>query len=148
MNNLAYLVPEGTYKFEVIGPICGKQRHRSTRKGHMYTPEATVNYESYLGFTYQSLKDKVWFDNTKQIGISIDIFMKIPKGVSKKKKLEMIKGKIRPIKKPDLDNIVKIVMDGLTGHAYPDDKQIVEFGRMGKFYTEFEEKLIIKLWEA
>ena len=32
----------------------------------------------------------------------------------------------KPVKKPDVDNILKIVMDGLNGIAYPDDKQITD----------------------
>jgi len=146
-RKFALTLPD-TITFEVIGKVCGKQRHRSTRRGKMYTPEQTVNYESYLGFTYQSLKDKKWFDKDAQIGIAIDSYLSIPKRVSKKRKALMLSGKIRPTKKPDMDNIVKIVMDGLTGHAYPDDKQIVEFGRMGKFYTEREEKIIVSIWKV
>lgn len=33
---------------------------------------------------------------------------------------------IRPTKKPDLDNVIKIILDGLNGLAYGDDKQVVE----------------------
>ena len=29
-------------------------------------------------------------------------------------------------KKPDADNVLKIVMDGLNGVAYEDDKQVVD----------------------
>lgn len=40
----------------------------------------------------------------------------------------------RPDKKPDIDNILKIVLDGLNGVAYADDKQVIEV-RCRKFYS-------------
>lgn len=38
----------------------------------------------------------------------------------------MLQGKILPTKKPDCDNIAKIICDALNGVAYKDDKQIVQ----------------------
>jgi len=38
----------------------------------------------------------------------------------------MMAGAIRPIKRPDLDNFMKQVMDALNGIVYHDDSQIVE----------------------
>ena len=48
-----------------------------------------------------------------------------PKSVSKKKQKQMLEGEILPLKKPDMDNIVKVVADALNGVAYHDDTQIV-----------------------
>ena len=48
-----------------------------------------------------------------------------PKSISKKKRAEMLEGKIWPAKKPDSDNIAKVVLDALTGIAYHDDTQII-----------------------
>ena len=33
---------------------------------------------------------------------------------------------ISPIKKPDMDNIAKIILDSLNGLAYLDDKQVTK----------------------
>ena len=38
----------------------------------------------------------------------------------------MIKGNLNPIKKPDCDNVLKIIADSLNQIAYKDDAQIVE----------------------
>lgn len=38
----------------------------------------------------------------------------------------MLAGEIRPTKKPDMDNVVKIIADSLNNLAYYDDTQIVE----------------------
>ena len=38
----------------------------------------------------------------------------------------MLEGLMNPIKRPDADNIAKIVLDALNGIAYKDDSQIVD----------------------
>lgn len=40
------------------------------------------------------------------------------------RKLDMLEGRELPLKKPDMDNIVKVVADALNGVAYHDDTQI------------------------
>lgn len=47
----------------------------------------------------------------------------------------MIKGEIRPTKKPDLDNVAKIICDGLNKIAYEDDSQIIDL-TVTKYYAE------------
>lgn len=37
----------------------------------------------------------------------------------------MLLNKLKPIKKPDIDNILKILLDALNGIAFEDDIQIV-----------------------
>lgn len=59
------------------------------------------------------------------MSLTITAYYKIPKSASKKKAYEMSSGKIVPTKKPDIDNIIKIVADALNGIAYYDDKQII-----------------------
>ena len=47
----------------------------------------------------------------------------------------MINGDILPTKKPDADNILKIIADALNGIAYADDKQVVT-AEVQKLYAE------------
>ena len=48
----------------------------------------------------------------------------------------MMKEKVlRPIKKPDMDNVVKVIADSLNGVAYRDDTQIVD-QMCRKFYSD------------
>ena len=52
-------------------------------------------------------------------------------------------GKILPRRKPDIDNVLKVVLDSLNGIAYKDDAQVVAVhGR--KIYGN-EPKLIIEI---
>lgn len=57
--------------------------------------------------------------------------------MSKKKRLDMLEGRILPLKKPDTDNIVKVVSDALNGVAYHDDTQIASIWAE-KIYSEVE----------
>ena len=47
----------------------------------------------------------------------------------------MLSGKIRPTKRPDIDNVAKVIYDSLNKVAYHDDAAIVE-SRVGKFYSD------------
>ena len=59
----------------------------------------------------------------------VTAFFEPPKSISKKKRAEMLEGKIWPAKKPDSDNIAKVVLDALNGIAYHDDTQIIKLLR-------------------
>jgi|LSQX01.2.fsa_nt_gb Holliday junction resolvase RusA-like endonuclease len=50
-------------------------------------------------------------------------------------------GKIRPTRKPDVDNIAKSINDGLTGVLWHDDKQVVDC-RTIKKYAPVEQSII------
>ena len=59
----------------------------------------------------------------------------IPKSASKKKRRLMLEHKLRPTKKPDWDNIGKIICDSLNKIAYHDDSAVVD-AQVRKFYSE------------
>lgn len=58
----------------------------------------------------------------------------------------MLDGEIRPTKKPDNDNIVKVVEDALNDVAYKDDKNIVDCV-VQKYYSE-QPQIIVEMWNA
>jgi Holliday junction resolvase RusA-like endonuclease len=121
----------------------GKQRARVTKWG-TYTPEKTVNYETYVKELYA-----VSYPNTKLQGaLAIEILahISIPKSASKKKQKEMLDGTIRPIKKPDASNILKIIEDALNKVAYDDDSQIVDVA-ITKEYS-MNPRIYLELWEV
>jgi len=75
------------------------------------------------------------FPDDAMLDVKIDAYYEVPKSASKKKRQEMLSNIIRPTKKPDFDNIGKIICDSLNLIAYHDDSAIVE-ARVGKFYIE------------
>ena len=56
----------------------------------------------------------------------------------------MIAGQRTPTKKPDADNIAKVVCDALNGVAYKDDTQIVSL-HIKKSYTADEPRVEVMI---
>lgn len=127
--------------FTILGKPVPKQRPRFS-KGHAYTPKKTVDYERYVQDCFRS---SMGFKMAGMIEITIDVYMKIPKS-AKKEREEMLIGRIRPTKRPDIDNVYKGVTDALNGLAYDDDSQIVD-GHIRKYYAE-EDYVIVNIKEV
>ncbi len=123
--------------FSVMGEPQGKGRPRfaRTRTGVItHTPEQTVIYENLVKLEYQRQCEGERFGDDEMLAMSIYAFYGMPKSASKKKKAQMLEGTIRPTKKPDLDNVLKVIADSLNGIAYKDDSQIVDTV-VRKFYS-------------
>lgn len=141
--------PNGYVRFSVLGEPRGKGRPQFTTRGgyaKAITPEATVSYENLIMIEYRRQCGTKKFRDDDMIGIRIVAYYGIPKSISKKKRLEMLDGIIRPTKKPDNDNIVKVVEDALNNVAYKDDKNIVDCV-VQKYYSE-QPQVIIEMWDA
>lgn len=112
--------------FVVYGVPQGKARPRvSVRNGyaHAYTPQKTKDYEHEIVLAYKQVAGGI--EPTRNpVVLGVDIFYPMPKSWSKKTKLEVMSHGLPPMTKPDMDNVIKCVMDGLNGIAYEDDSQI------------------------
>lgn len=124
----------------VTGKIRGKARPRICR-GHAFTPKDTVQYEKLVRNCYKQQDGRYLEGPIKALIIA---YYKIPKSYSKKRVQAIRDGLEKPTKKPDADNIGKIILDSLNGIAYKDDSQIVEI-RVIKRYTENDERVEFKL---
>lgn len=127
------------YALTIPGEPTGKARARVTKSGITYTPEKTVNYETLVRelffYTHGSpmLPGAVKATITAFFGLNKSDYTKM--GVISKSGAKKISGEIRPTKKPDLDNIIKIILDSLNGIAYIDDSQVVNL-TVEKRYAE------------
>lgn len=122
-------------KIIVGGEPAGKGRPRFSGNGHTYTPKTTVMYENNVRLAYLQEYGKEKFPEGSQLRMDVLAFYRVPKSDSKKKRAAKLANDIRPTKKPDADNIIKIIADGLNQVAYYDDKQIVECS-VEKYYSE------------
>ena len=133
------------FEFEVIGDIKGKARPRvNTYTCKAYTPENTKDYEMLIK-QYFKLKYPRFVPLENRVAVNIVAQFKIPKTVTKKDKGLIEEGLLSPTKKPDIDNIVKIVLDALNKMAFKDDNQITKL-EVEKIYGQ-EEKIIVKIEE-
>lgn len=130
--------------FIVDGKPQGKQRPRFSRISKtVYTPTKTAKYEKQIALAFKAGGGRC-IPEGQCVSVSVTAFFPVPKSYSKGKRKACIDGDIRPDKKPDIDNIIKAVLDGLNGVAYEDDKQVVEaIGR--KYYTESDGYLWISV---
>lgn len=112
-------------KFIVVGEPVAKGRPRFTRRGIAYTPKKTSEYEELVRLSYFASGARRYDDKTP-LKMELKAYFPIPKHTSKIQVERMEKGFILPIKKPDCDNLMKIIADSLNNIAYGDDKQITE----------------------
>lgn len=129
----------------VEGKIKGKARPRfNTKTGRAFTPGDTITYENWIKCCYQE-QDGKFIDGP--VKARIEVYYKIPKSYTKKRVQAIRDGLEKPLKKPDIDNCIKVILDSLNGIAYKDDSQIVEVIAVKK-WTEEQERVEFELEEV
>lgn len=114
----------------IYGKPQPKERPR-VYKGHGITPIRTRNYEAKVAAEWRANYPKPLEGDLR---VWITFYMPTPISWSKTKKERAERGIIRPSVRPDIDNLVKIILDGLNGVAFADDKQVVEL-TAAKYYS-------------
>ena len=133
------------YEFEVPGKVIGKGRPRlNSYTGVVYTPTKTKDYESLVE-QYFLLKYPRFKALEGRIKVSIIAYFSIPKTTKKADINEMLENNISPTKKPDIDNIVKSILDSMNKFAFKDDNQITKL-EVEKKYS-IEDKVYVKIEE-
>lgn len=133
------------YEIEIDEAITGKSRPRmNTCTGRAYTPTKTKNYE-YLVRQLFVYKYPQFQPIEKRVKILIIVYFELPKQRSKLQEAEMLSNQISPTKKPDIDNIIKIILDAMNKFAFKDDTQVTKlevekkYARSPKVYVKIEE---------
>lgn len=123
--------------FVVPGEPVGKGRPRIGKLGNharMFTPAKTANYEGLIAHAgQQAMAGRQLLDGP--VMVEMHIGLSIPQSMSKKRKALAIAGQIFPTKKPDMDNVIKAIYDGLNGVVWRDDVQVVD-AHVRKRYVE------------
>lgn len=106
-------------------PIVGKQRPRfNSENRRAFTPNETRQAEHLVRNYYKLMKGA--FYPKGAVEVTIIAYMKIGDSYSKARCENIYQGKEFPLRKPDVDNIAKLVLDGLNGVAYKDDAQVTD----------------------
>lgn len=128
--------------FTVPGEPRGKGRPRVTRNG-TYTDSETKAYEEkIIAYYRKAFGGHKWPDNSF-VAVKVVAYYPIPKRATKAQLAAMQEGKLFPSRKPDIDNVLKIVLDALNGVAYKDDSRVVRVEAEKKY--SFDPRLEIHI---
>lgn len=108
-----------------IAPVA-KERPRFTKTGHTYTPKKTVQFERQI----RTLAQHQMWQYKRQpfsdaVTVSLHFFIKPPK--NKKSNREY------PTTRPDIDNLIKSILDALNGILWDDDSRICKITAEKKY---------------
>lgn len=123
------------HKTEIFFPFepIPKGRPKFTRMGHAYTPEKTRDYEELIREYYRLHTEDFYED---AIQIKLTFLMPIPKSTTKRVCRLIEAGVHKFTKKPDIDNLMKAVLDALNGVAFDDDSLITKITADKKYGTD------------
>lgn len=110
--------------FFIAGEVQAKQRPKFNGR-FAYTPKETVAYENLVKLQYQAQCGNYRYPDDVPLIVAIFVHIEPPQSASNTKKTRMLNQAEYPLKKPDVDNVAKIILDALNGIAYRDDKQVV-----------------------
>lgn len=114
-------------EFAVPGKPVGKERPRKGNGGKFYTPQKTKDYERYIAQLALIARNQAKIYKPTEDFVRIDIIV----CVNNKKR-------------PDIDNIGKIILDAMNNVIYTDDYQVVGL-HADIFYNREFSKLHIKI---
>ena len=112
--------------FTIYGHPVPKGRPRFSTRGKFpvaFTPEKTKTYETEVG-----MMAKAAMGASEPLEGALEAFIyvtfPVPASYSKKRTEACLSDTEKHTKKPDLDNVVKICLDGMNGIVFKDDSQI------------------------
>ena len=126
----------------IMGKCMAKERPRISRYGRVFTPGRTKDYETLVA---ETVRPYVKEPLTGGLALTIEVIKAPPVSWSKKKRLEAQKLGLFNAKRPDLDNYIKSILDGLNGVLYKDDALVSKL-TVSKRYGAFD--CVIISWEG
>jgi|GEM_PF-255202 len=113
--------------FTVPGEPTGKGRPRFTRNGAPHTPKKTASYEAAVRACFLQAVRGSFVPIDEPVCVLVEAFFQAPKRMcTKKLRPQVLEESLPCTKKPDADNVLKIVCDSLNGIAYRDDSLVAE----------------------
>lgn len=140
--------------FFVPGKPRGKGRPRFYH-GHAVTDVKTRDYEGMVshksGKEMQSLRALFGeeFDKLKDVPCRVELqaFFLVPKSYSRVKRECALNGFLRP-GKPDADNIIKAILDGMNGVVFNDDAQVYDVSCEKRYSDCIEGVEVVVHWRT
>ena len=112
--------------FTIPGQPVAKGRPRACIRGGKVatsTPDNTARYENLVKLAAQeAMKGLPPIGGA--VALEVKVFLAVPASWPKKKQAEAVAGTVRPSGRPDADNLLKSVADGMNGVVFADDAQV------------------------
>lgn len=128
----------GSITFEIPGDPVAKARPRAAMVGgraRLYTPAKTEKYEARVAvFGQQAMAGRPAL--TGAVALSVAAYFPIPASWPKKRQEAARAGAELHTKRPDLDNVLKAIKDGLNGIVWGDDSQVAVLRECRKGYSD------------
>lgn len=121
-------------EYLVEGECVPKARPSYNRYGGTYG-KAFEQQKAYEQLVALRLREQGAKPSKKALLVKVDVYKGFLKSWTKKQREEAKQGKLRPVKRPDIDNYIKSVLDGANGILWEDDSQIVSL-LASKHYAE------------
>lgn len=132
-----------TIELTLYGTPVAKGRPRFTRNGHTYTDAKTKGIEALiLAEWLAEAPSSTPHDGPVTVEL-VATFTPAPSWPKWKRELAMAGG-LPHTQKPDVDNLLKVI-DGLNGHAWRDDSQIVDAVARKRFGPFAQTRITITL---
>ncbi|MGN6085815.1 RusA family crossover junction endodeoxyribonuclease [Trinickia sp.] len=132
--------------FTVPGDPVAKGRAKFARQGgfvRAYTLKETVRYENLVRLAAQeAMAGAGLLDGP--VSLVVAIYLPIPQSWSKKKQDKARTGLVGATKKPDADNILKALKDGMNGVVYVDDARITDITLQKRYATTPRVDVIVR----
>lgn len=114
--------------FEISGTPIAKARPRFTTRGgfaRAYTPKATRLGEIHIAGA--AARHAPPEPHSGPVSVQAVVCLPVPASWPRRRREAALEGAVRPTSKPDLDNYVKALLDGitLTRRWWGDDSQVV-----------------------
>lgn len=127
----------GVVRFTVPGEPQGKGRAKIVRIAgfsRMATPAKTLAYEGLIAtIAAQAMAGSAPMAGA--VAMEAELLYSVPRSATKRFRADALAGAARPTKKPDADNVLKALCDGMNGVVFADDVQVVDV-RVTKRYAE------------
>lgn len=130
---------EETIKFEVPVTPYGKGRPRFSRQNgkiRTYTPSHTrLHEQTFKIYARQAMGSRYPFEKGTGIAVKVTAFFPVPPSYKKSKRAACLANVVKHMVKPDIDNVVKAILDAMNDCVYFDDSQVYKV-EVEKRYTE------------
>ena len=130
-------------RITIPGKPVPKARPFVRKDGRVFTPKETAVFEQAVRLhAMATMKGHKIL--TGPIRLSVTAFFSIPKSWTLSQKAKAMSGALRHTKKPDGDNVLKSVKDGMNGVVYADDSQVYDSRIIKRWHDTPRTEIIVE----